>query len=99
MAESGVQADSSAALESPLQHQLKEDEVTFQRDLSLLGKDLERLLDAVKREQEEIETKVEVDDYTAEQYQDFINRLHRSRALLYSNRTEWEKIKWRPSGG
>ena len=70
-------------LESPAQIQLREEqEMASRYNLSLLGGDLERLLKAIKGEQEEIETRLDVGSGTADQYAKDIETLHRSRSIL-----------------
>ena len=79
-------------LESPAQTQLREEqEMASRYNLSLLGGDLEWLLKAIKGEQEEIETRLDVGSAAADQYAKDIEKLHRSRLILKNARESWEK--------
>ena len=61
MAESAQQAVSTAALETSLQDQLKAGQDDFQHSLSLLGRELERLMDSIKGEQGEIQVRLDTE--------------------------------------
>ena len=79
-------------LESPAQTQLREEqEMASRYNLSLLGGDLERLLKAIKGEQEEIGTRLDLGFNTMEQYTRDIETLHRSQLILKNAREQWEK--------
>ena len=86
MAESNQQADLSAALETPLQ-----DQGDFQQNLTKMGMDLERLMEAIKREQEEIQTRVDIKSGTAKQCRDDISRIYTSRLTLTNAHAQWEE--------
>ena len=72
MAESNQQADPSAALEIPSQ-----DQEDFQQDLTKMGMGLERLMEAIKGEQGEIQTRIDIKSGTAEQCRDDISKILR----------------------
>ena len=84
-------------LESPAQVHLREEqEMAFRYNLSLLSGDRERLLKAIKGEQEEIETRLDTGSGTADQYVKDIEALHRSRLVLNNAKEQWEKANDSP---
>ena len=86
MAESNQQADPSAALEIPSQ-----DQEDFQQNLTKMGMDLERLMEAIKGEQGEIQTRVDTKSGTAKQCKDDISQVFASRVTLTNAQTQWEE--------
>ena len=86
MAESNQQADHSAALEKPFQ-----DQGDFQQNLTKMGMDLERLMEAIKGEQGEIQTRVDTKSGTAEQCTDDISKVYASKLMLTNAHAQWEE--------
>ena len=86
MAESNQQANFPAGLETPFQ-----DQEDFQQNLTKMGMDLERLMEAIKREQREIQTGVDIKSGTAEQCTDDISKVFASRLTLTNAHAQWEE--------
>ena len=67
MAESIQQAAHTAALETSLEDQVRAGRDDVQHNLSLLGRNLERLMEAIRGEQGEIQVRLDTDSGTATQ--------------------------------
>ena len=82
MAESINPANPIAALEPPIQDELRRKQEDIQLSMSLLGRDLERLMVAIKAEQEEIEVRLDTGTGTTDQYKKDLTTLQDSRQVL-----------------
>ena len=92
MAESHIDAECTATLETSELPQQDKGETIKQHTLSLLGQDLKRLLDAAKREREEIETEVDVGSCTTFQYRSYVSQLNDSLLAILRTRQQGQSI-------
>ena len=92
MAESDVNANPMATLEPTIPNRPDEVETQLQ-ELSLLGKDLERLLEVAKRDLEEITTQVDLGERKVERLREFIHRVHQNRMTVLERRDTCEKLR------
>ena len=92
MAESINPANPIATLGSSIQDELRKKQEDIQLSLSLLGRDLERLMVAIKAEQEEIQVRMDTGTGTIDQYKRDLSTLQNSHQILSKAQQQWEEL-------
>ena len=93
MAERYPNGNLEAALNASMQRQSdNREQSTHRHNLRLLGRDLERLLAAITQDIEEITKIVDGTDCSAEDYNNYIDKLHTTRMKLLKTLRQWEKV-------
>ena len=86
-----------ATLDASIQRQSQSrQDHTHRHNMLLLGRDLERLLTAIRRDIEEITRIVNSTHCSVEQYNNYIDRINDTRTKLLKTHEQWEKTSGYP---